>query len=123
MASKNSSHISCEDRVKQYEKGTLHCDNGKLFSTSCNVTLDHSRKGSIDRHLQTPSHNLKRKSAAMSSETVAKRQCTILGAFKRQTESRDARNLSHFQLVEAFTLANIPLEKLDHPKLSELLYF
>ena len=35
-----------------------------------------------------------------------------MGMFSRHTEARDARNVAVFELVEAFTEANIPLEKL-----------
>ena len=44
-------NISCSERAKQYPKGTLHADDGRLFCTTCNITLDHTRKGTIDRHL------------------------------------------------------------------------
>ena len=121
MPPKNAVNVSCVDRAKQYPPGTLHVDGDKLFCTACNVTLDHSRKGTIDRHLETPSHSNKRKAAEKVGESATKRQCTIIGAFKRQTESRDSRNAAVFELVEAFTLANIPLNKLDHPKLHEYL--
>jgi hypothetical protein len=57
---KKSINISCSERAKQYPKGTLHADDGRLFCTTCNITLDHTRKGTIDRHLETPSHVNKR---------------------------------------------------------------
>lgn len=118
---KKSINISCSERAKQYPKGTLHADDGRLFCTTCNITLDHTRKGTIDRHLETPSHVNKRKRFDEEAETAKKRQATISGAFKRATEARDSRNVAHFELVEAFTVANIPLYKLDHPKLHEYL--
>ena len=118
---KKATNVSCFDRAKQYAKGTLHADDGRLFCTSCNVTLDHTRKGTIDRHLQTPFHIEKRKRLDEESEVRAKKQATITGSFQKVTDSRDARNIAHFELVEAFTAANIPLNKLDHPKLKEYL--
>lgn len=42
-------------------------------------------------------------------------------AFKRTTESSMAREEVAFSLVDAFAVANIPLEKLDHPKLRDYL--
>jgi len=56
-----------------------------------------------------------------SQRRTGKKQATIAGSFKRITEARDSRNVAHFELVEAFTGANIPLNKLDHPKLQEYL--
>jgi hypothetical protein len=63
------------------------------------------------------SHDLKRKAAEEAQDKKAKKQATVAGMFSRQTEARDARNVAVFELVEAFTEANIPLEKLDHPSL------
>jgi hypothetical protein len=121
MQSKKAVNISCIDRAKQYPPGTLHADGDKLFCTACNVTLDHTRKGTIDRHLETPLHSKKRMAAEKLQDSTLKRQCTIVSAFNRQTEARDSRNVGLFELVEAFTLSNIPLNKLDHPKLHEYL--
>jgi hypothetical protein len=118
---KKAVNVSCTDRAKQYPKGTLHADGGCLFCTSCNITLDHTRKGTIDRHLLTPLHTQKRKSVDETNEARTKKQATITGAFKTASEARDARNLAQFELVEAFTAANIPLNKMDHPKLREYL--
>ncbi|KAL9698916.1 hypothetical protein quinque_002357 [Culex quinquefasciatus] len=49
------------------------------------------------------------------------KQTTVVSAFHKATASRDARNVSQFELVEAFASANIPLYKLDHPKLRDYL--
>jgi hypothetical protein len=118
---KKAVNVSCSDRVKQYPKGVLHADAGQLFCSSCNITLDHCRKGSIDKHLLTQFHVTKRKQLDELEDVRAKQQATIVGSFQRITESRDSRNLAHFELVEAFVASNIPLNKLDHPKLREYL--
>lgn len=118
---KTAVNISCNERAAQYPKGTLHADGGKLFCSTCNVTLDHTRKGTIDRHLDIPSHVAKRKLIEEAAERVSKKQATISGVFRRMTDARDSRNVVHFELVEAFTAANIPLNKLDHPKLNAYL--
>ena len=118
---KKAVNIGCADRVKQYPKGTLHADGGELFCTCCNVTLDHTRKGSIDKHFKTSLHAEKRRLQDESEQGAVKKQATITGSFKRVTEARDARNIATFELVEAFTAANIPLNKLDHPRLRDFL--
>jgi hypothetical protein len=92
---KKSVNISCSERAKQYPKGTVHADDGRLFCSSCNVVLDHTRKGTIDRHLETAAHISKRQRFDEEAETARKRQATISGAFKRVTEARDARNVSY----------------------------
>jgi len=92
---KKAVNISCAKRVKQYPNGSLHADNG------------HTRKGSIDRHLKTPTHAEKRRLQDESEERSVKKQATISGPIKR--------------ITEAFTAANIPLYKLDHPRLHEYL--
>ncbi|KXJ81531.1 hypothetical protein RP20_CCG018995 [Aedes albopictus] len=99
---KKAVNISCEDRVKQYPKGVLHADAGQLFCSSCNVTLDNSRKNTIDKHLLSQSHMKKRKLSEDEEVRRAKKQASIVGAFQRQTTARDARNVAHFELVEAF---------------------
>lgn len=118
---KKAKHVSCADRARQYPKGTLHADSGKLFCSYCNVTLDHTRKGSIDRHLESSVHICKRKASGDLQEKNTKRQATVAGMFSRHTLARDERNVSVYELVEAFTAANIPLEKLDHPSLRKYL--
>lgn len=113
-------NISCAERAGQYPRGTLHTDGGKLFCSACNTTLDHSRKGTIDKHLQSKSHLAKAQKQA-DSEQSSKKQTTVAGVFQKATSSRDAKNVAQFELVEAFAAANIPLNKLDHPKLRNYL--
>jgi hypothetical protein len=119
--SKQAVNVSCNDRVKQYPKGTLHSDDGHLFCSTCNTSLDHTRKASIDKHLKTLTHVEKRKRLEEAEEAVIKKQATISGSFKRINDSRDARNIAYCEVIEAFTAASIPLNKLDHPKLRDYL--
>lgn len=121
MSMKKAENVSCEERARQYPKGTLHADSGKLFCSCCNITLDHTRKGTIDRHLESLVHVSKRKASEELQNKKVKKQATVAGMFSRHTEARDARNVAVFELVEAFTAANIPLEKLDHPGLHSYL--
>jgi hypothetical protein len=79
MSMKTADNISSEERARQYPKGTLHADFGKLFRSSCNVTLNHTRKGSIDRHLISGSHDLKRKAAEEAQDRKARKQATVAG--------------------------------------------
>ena len=65
---KKAVYLSCADRVKQHPKGSLHADDGQLFCTCCNVTLDHTRKGSIDRHFQTPDFKMSLNNVALRNK-------------------------------------------------------
>uniref|UniRef100_H3AIL8 DUF659 domain-containing protein n=1 Tax=Latimeria chalumnae TaxID=7897 RepID=H3AIL8_LATCH len=120
--SKKAKNVSASDRVKQYPLGVLS-DGGKLFCTYCNVTVDHYRKSSVDRHLDSSTHR-KRKveiQTTTANDSLAKKQKTVTSLFQKSTENREAQNYLNFELTEAFVCANIPLEKLDNKKLCEFL--
>ena len=118
---KIAQNVSCEERARQFPKGTLHADGGKLFCSICNITVDHTRKSTIDRHLKSEQHSSKRKLNEEKEDNKVKRQMTVTSLFDRHTAARDARNVAVFDLVEVWTEANIPLEKLDHPRLHSYL--
>ena len=48
--------VTAADRVRSYPRGTLHADDGLLFCSTCNVVIIHSRKHTIDKHLESASH-------------------------------------------------------------------
>ncbi|KYO48427.1 hypothetical protein Y1Q_0022632 [Alligator mississippiensis] len=99
--------------------GTLHADGDKLFCTTCNLTLDATRKGSINWHLEPEAH-VERK-AVTEADHQKKKQATMSSLFKKTTDSRLASKKAEFSLTEAFAAANILLEKLDHPELGDYL--
>jgi len=51
---------------------------------------------------------LQKKGIEEAQDIQAKKQATVAGTFSRHTEARHARNVAVFDLVEAFTEANIP---------------
>uniref|UniRef100_H2ZZB7 U1-type domain-containing protein n=1 Tax=Latimeria chalumnae TaxID=7897 RepID=H2ZZB7_LATCH len=121
--SKKAKNVSASDRVKQYPLGVLHSDGGKLFCTYCNVTVDHYRKSSVDRHLDSSTHQ-KRKveiQSTTANDSLVKKQKTVTSLFQKSTENCEVRNYLNFELTEEFVCANIPLEKLDNRKLCEFL--
>uniref|UniRef100_A0A1Q3EZH5 Putative p20-cggbp n=1 Tax=Culex tarsalis TaxID=7177 RepID=A0A1Q3EZH5_CULTA len=121
--SKAAIKVTPAERVAQYPAGMLHVeDDSTLFCSICNVSLDHTRKGSIDKHLRTQLHTEKHDRQQRLKEARERRQSAAVGeGFSRTTDARDGRNLALFRLVEAFTAAEIPLHKLDHPKLRDYL--
>ncbi|XP_001864969.2 uncharacterized protein LOC6047992 [Culex quinquefasciatus] len=121
--SKSAIKVTPAERVAQYPSGMLHVeDDATLFCSICNVSLDHTRKGSIDKHLRTQLHTEKHERQERLREARERRQsAAVFDAFPRTTEARDGRNMALFRLVEAFTAAEIPLHKLDHPKLRDYL--
>uniref|UniRef100_H3A0T3 CGG triplet repeat binding protein 1 n=1 Tax=Latimeria chalumnae TaxID=7897 RepID=H3A0T3_LATCH len=109
--SKTSTTITAVDRVKEFGSQILNADGGKLFCTSCNILLDHTRRATVQHHLESKSHR-SRKRAADSA---------LLGNEKKMTESSETCHLATMELVDALASANILLEKLDHPKLCEFI--
>ncbi|MBN3277407.1 CGBP1 protein, partial [Polyodon spathula] len=86
----------------QYPAGVLHSDGGKLFCTSCNVTVDHKNGDFMfQKHLDSSIHR-KRKAEIQSSTATA------LLAKKQKKLNFD---------LTAVCCANIPFEKLDIQKL------
>ena len=52
--------IMLADRVRNYPKRTLHADDGFLFCSTCNISIDHTRKHrkhKIDKYLESASQN------------------------------------------------------------------
>ena len=49
-------NLTTKDRAVKYPEGTFHEDDGLLFSSSCNVVIDHLRKCVVDKHLEVASH-------------------------------------------------------------------
>uniref|UniRef100_A0A8C8SP94 Uncharacterized protein n=1 Tax=Pelusios castaneus TaxID=367368 RepID=A0A8C8SP94_9SAUR len=72
---------------------TFHAGSGKLFYSSCNVALDLCRKNVINCHFEYRSDQI---------------QATVSMVFERATES-----------MYTFTVANIPVVKMDNLKRRE----
>ncbi|KAH1184911.1 hypothetical protein KIL84_012852, partial [Mauremys mutica] len=70
--SKTAENISALHHAKQYPK-QLHADGGKLFCTTCNVKLYHTRKFSINVHLNFDWHRHAKRKAETYLTSKAKR--------------------------------------------------
>ena len=89
-------------REKQYGKSVLHTTGGKLFCSICNVTIDHTRKGTIDSHLDPDMHAKKCKNQEDVEIQNVNRQETVAGLFKKQTNAKSAQHHKVFELVQVF---------------------
>uniref|UniRef100_H3B044 HAT C-terminal dimerisation domain-containing protein n=1 Tax=Latimeria chalumnae TaxID=7897 RepID=H3B044_LATCH len=115
--SKKAKNVSASERIKQYPLGVLHSDGGKLFSAYCNVAVDHYRKSSVDRHLDSSTQRERK----VEIQSITEETKTVTSLFQKSTENREAQNYLNFELTEAFLCANILLEKLDNKKLRKFL--
>nr|XP_006007965.1 PREDICTED: CGG triplet repeat-binding protein 1-like [Latimeria chalumnae] len=123
--SKRAVNISAKDRAKSMPQ-VLHEDDGILFCSICNISIDHTCKSTIDNHLRSNSH-LKRKHKTDSEQSNAKvlKQTTVSSGFdkaaKKSLAGASVAKQSHVEVItdwiKACTAADIPLEKSDSPAL------
>ena len=97
---------SCaSSRLSEYSNAPLHVSGGVLFSTSCSIALDHSRKSTIDRHLKSQLHIQKH-----AAGPPLKRQKTMDDIASSTVSSSTEM---HQDLVKCFVGMNIPRHQLD----------
>ncbi|GES77592.1 CGG triplet repeat-binding protein 1 [Rhizophagus clarus] len=91
----------------EYRENYIVQEN-KLWCRFCNVEIDHERKNSVDKHIKTLKHlNNKNKN---NSNLLIQR---TLPSFENTLNKRKKINK---EIVEAFTYANILLEKIEKLK-------
>ena len=112
-AAGHKSGATTKEREREY-KGVYHANGDRLFCTSCNLVVDHSRKITLDRHLKSTKH-LKRCSE-INCEKTPKKQHTIPTTLRNQTVAEQSRIKTTHDWVEALVSANVPLIKSDHPR-------
>ncbi|XP_067894166.1 CGG triplet repeat-binding protein 1-like [Heterodontus francisci] len=117
--SKAATTITAAHRVKEFGSQILHADGGVLFCKGCSVSLDHMQQATVQGHFESESHRSRKRASntALLENAHAKKQATVSSLFKKSTESSENCQLVTMELVDAFASANIPLEKLHHPKL------
>jgi len=76
-----------------------------LWCRFCNVQIDHERKDSVDKHIKTAKH-IKNKTKGNNSLSIQR----TLPSFEDTLNEREKINKD---VVEAFTYANISLEKIE----------
>uniref|UniRef100_H2ZYR9 CGG triplet repeat-binding protein 1 n=1 Tax=Latimeria chalumnae TaxID=7897 RepID=H2ZYR9_LATCH len=121
--SKRAVYVSAKNRARSMPQ-VLHEDDGILFCSICNISIDHTCKSTIDNHLKSKSH-LKRKHEIDSEQSSVKvlKQTT---AAKKSLVSGSAAKQSRVEVItdwiKACTAADIPLEKSDNPALREFFH-
>jgi CHAT domain-containing protein len=81
-----------------------------LWCQFCNVKVDHEVKSVIDKHLKTLKHENNKKNTNNSNQLIQK---TITSLVRNNLNEREMINI---EVVEAFTFADIPLEKIEKLK-------
>ena len=108
-------------RALEFWKANFYADGGKLFSRSCNIVVDHFRKNTVDKHVNSKKHVEKALKKPTVDENRNLRIQTLKTVVNARTDAEYARKELAIDLSEALLAANIPLEKLDHPAICRFL--
>jgi hypothetical protein len=103
MPAQRKKTVSITTRINQYP-GIFREDNGIMFCNFCDLSIEWRSKSTVDGHCLSKSHIKKKQT--YESNTRRQEQVTIL-AFESKKEVIE-------DLIEAFSLANIPLEKINN---------
>ncbi|CAF0815749.1 unnamed protein product [Brachionus calyciflorus] len=98
-------------RVNEFGKDILSAVDNELFCSVCTLKLDFTRKSSIEQHFKTITHQ---KNVKKSAKKKAVGQL-----FLDSNADKIKENLAR-DLLEAFTCANIPLNKLENDSIKNL---
>uniref|UniRef100_A0A8D0L3M5 CGG triplet repeat-binding protein 1 n=1 Tax=Sphenodon punctatus TaxID=8508 RepID=A0A8D0L3M5_SPHPU len=105
------SRISARERAAVFKD--FHEAEGKLFCTSCNIILDHTRRSTITDHLKSKKH-LKRK-VEYEARRENRKQRMPTPSVEHQTGAQEVKRELAYEFLRMFLEASLPLEKADHP--------
>ena len=80
-----------------------------LWCRFCNIKVDHETKSVVDKHLQTLKHE-NNKNTNNSNQLIQRTIPSLVG------NTLNEREKINVEVVEAFTFADIPLEKIEKLK-------
>jgi hypothetical protein len=103
MPAQRKKTVSITTQINQYP-GIFREDNGIMFCNFCDLSIEWRLKSIVDGHCLSKSHIKKKQT--YERNTRRQKQVTIL-AFESKKEVIE-------DLIEAFSLANIPLEKINN---------
>ena len=113
--------VTAAQRALEFGKANFYADGGKLFCRSCNIVVDHFRKNTVDKHVNSKKHVEKALKKPTVDENRNLRIQTLKTVVNARTDAEYARKELAIDLSEALLAANIPLEKLDHPAIRRFL--
>src|SRR5215216_3631931 len=99
--------VTASERLSKDSNFQIHfrLENKKLYCKFCNYVVKYEHKSVVEAHINSPTH-LKRKNSVEALQT------TIPSIYQIRSEKQEIN--VHF--VEAFTKADIPLEKIEKLK-------
>jgi len=104
--------VSAHVRLSQsslYRENYILQDN-ILWCCFCNVKVDHEVKSVVDKHLQTLKHENNKKNTTNYNRIIQKTIPSLVG------NNLNEKEIINIEVVEAFTFADIPLEKIEKLK-------
>ena len=84
--------------------GIFREDNGIMFCNFCNLSIEWRSKSTVDGHCLSKSHIKKKQ---IHENNARRKDQVTISAFESKKEVIE-------DLIEAFSLANIPLEKINN---------
>ncbi|CAN8023227.1 unnamed protein product, partial [Ixodes persulcatus] len=126
----SGSHLSkktAKESVREYKHVSFYEDEGVVFCRACARAVCYRRKSTIDEHIESNRHrknaetrdSSKRKSVAGGSGTLRKQ--SRLQTLESAMTAGEARHDIVLEFLDGLISANIPLEKVDNPKLRTFL--
>ena len=107
MPAQRKKTVSIATRMNQYPS-VFREDNGIMFCKFCDLSVEWKSKSTIDGHCLSKSHIKKKQ----TYESNAKRQGQV--TISNVNAAFESRKEVIEDLIEAFSLANIPLEKINN---------
>ena len=97
--------VTAYTRVEE-NPGDFRVDNGILFCNFCDHSVEWTRKSTVDDHLKSITHTNKK---SLHENKQRRLQQTLTSSFS----SFESKKIIIHDLVEAFAIADIPLEKVN----------
>src|SRR6185369_11818207 len=94
-------------RKKSHYNNHLYVETGKLYCHFCNHTINHEKKSIVDNHIESAKHK--------AAEQKQKNNPQLLQSSLLSFTNNDHDKIN-IAIIEAFTKADIPLDKIDKLK-------
>jgi hypothetical protein len=94
-------------RKKSHYVEHFYVDGGKLFCRFCSHTINHEKKSIVDNHIKSAKHKIGEQKHQTKPQP---KQQSLISSINNDREK------INIAIIEAFTKADIPLEKIDKLK-------